>query len=121
MRWVASLNVCFVQIWIGRIAASLMEILDQQERADAELDFWIVAADHGTCRGRIDPDHMGSDRGAGLKAGDDTCVPVCRLHHGQRHDHAGFFSDWGGIERERFAAEGIAWTRRAWEQRDERR
>lgn len=112
LDWVKSIRVCFVQIWIERTVARLMEIEDHQERADAEFDFALAVAEHGRCWGPYDPDHMGADRGAGLKASDDTAVCMCRKHHGQRHDHSGFFHDWSDLEREKFCEAGIEWTQR---------
>jgi hypothetical protein len=35
----------------------------------------------GCCEGSIEADHAGR-RGAGRKAHDSTCIPLCRYHHG---------------------------------------
>lgn len=34
----------------------------------------------GSCEGRVEADHAGR-RGAGRKAHDSTCIPLCRYHH----------------------------------------
>jgi hypothetical protein len=34
----------------------------------------------GSCEGRVEADHAGR-RGAGRKAHDSTCIPLCRRHH----------------------------------------
>jgi len=34
----------------------------------------------GRCEGRVEADHAGR-RGAGRKAHDSTCIPLCKLHH----------------------------------------
>lgn len=34
----------------------------------------------GTCSGRVEADHAGR-RGAGRKAHDSTCIPLCHCHH----------------------------------------
>lgn len=108
---VKAVPFCFVQVWIPWIAESLMEIEDPQERADAQLDFQLVCAEYGWCSGPIDPDHMGRNRGAGLKCSDLETAPMCRYHHSQRHDGNGFFDGWTDVEKERFCSEAIAWTR----------
>lgn len=49
------------------------------------------------CEGGIEADHMGR-RPLGRKADDDTCVPLCSLHHRQRTDFSGRFRTWGHDE-----------------------
>jgi len=46
------------------------------------------------CRGRIDPHHAGVKPGLGMKAPDDTCIPMCRRSHRDFEDHAGQFKGW---------------------------
>jgi hypothetical protein len=46
------------------------------------------------CRGCIDPHHAGIKPGLGLKAPDDTCIPMCRRSHREWEDHAGQFRGW---------------------------
>jgi hypothetical protein len=67
-----------------------------------ERDFaymgWVkqqpCAARHlGPCSGAIEADHAGR-RGLGQKAGDETCVALCQLHHRHRTDHTGVFKAW---------------------------
>lgn len=114
LDWVKGLRVCFVSVWIERVWLSLMEIEDEQERKDAELDFAMLASEHGDCAGPYDPDHQGADRGAGLKASDDTAVCMCRRHHDHRTgtvNRVGFFEGMTDVEERRFCDAGIAWTR----------
>lgn len=47
------------------------------------------------CEGRVQADHAGT-RGLGVKSADDTCIPLCRKHHGERTDYKGFFKNWKG-------------------------
>jgi hypothetical protein len=47
----------------------------------------------GDCQGPIEADHAGR-RGLSRKAPDDTCIPLCQLHHRQRTDHSGLFRTW---------------------------
>lgn len=42
------------------------------------------------CHGRIEADHAGR-RGLSQRAHDRTCIPLCTLHHRQRHDASGPF------------------------------
>ena len=42
------------------------------------------------CNGPIEADHAGR-RGLGQKADDDSCIPLCRQHHGDRHDRRGIW------------------------------
>ena len=42
------------------------------------------------CRGVIEADHMGQ-RAYGRKAPDQTCAPLCQLHHIHRHERLGYF------------------------------
>lgn len=66
------------------------------------------AAKHKTtpCNGIIEADHQG-ERGIGQKADDSTCVPMCRLHHHERHNPA------AGTFREFNRTEARAWRARA--------
>ncbi len=51
---------------------------------------------HGKpCEGRVQADHAGT-RGLGVKAPDNTCIPLCRKHHGERTDYRGYFKNWKG-------------------------
>ena len=51
------------------------------------------ALDLGGCDGPIEADHAGR-RGLSHKADDLTTIPLCRLHHRQRHDFSGPFKTW---------------------------
>lgn len=44
----------------------------------------------GPCGGAVEADHAGT-RAFGLKAPDDTCIPLCTVHHRDRTDMRGFF------------------------------
>jgi len=52
----------------------------------------------GPCTGVVEADHAGLERGIGMKAPDDTCIPLCSGHHLDRHACTGFFrgrpKDW---------------------------
>jgi hypothetical protein len=45
------------------------------------------------CEGVTEADHAGDIgvRGLGMKAADDTCVPLCTKHHRERTEYKGFF------------------------------
>lgn len=47
--------------------------------------------DQRDCEGPVEADHAGA-RPVGLKAADDTCIPLCTAHHRQRTDYAGYFA-----------------------------
>ncbi len=47
------------------------------------------------CSGVVEADHAG-ERGAGQKATDNTCIPLCKRHHWDRHNAGGFFR--GGVK-----------------------
>lgn len=55
-----------------------------------------AALDIGGCAGRIEADHAGR-RGTRQKAPDDTCIPLCQLHHRQRDSFSGPFRTWTGM------------------------
>ena len=44
----------------------------------------------GPCSSVVEPDHVGQ-RGIGQKSPDDTCIPLCSIHHLDRHGHTGYF------------------------------
>jgi hypothetical protein len=43
------------------------------------------------CYGRIEAHHAGKNPGMGMKAPDDTTVPLCVRHHREITDHTGPF------------------------------
>jgi hypothetical protein len=60
---------------------------------------WVKAqpclmASYGSCHGVVEADHAGFDRGVGMKAHDNTCIPLCSAHHMQRHNFNGVFKGW---------------------------
>ena len=114
LDWVKSLGVCFVQVYLDKLVKRAVEIPDEQERRDYEHDLILLVAEHGRCWGPIDPDHMGDDRGAGLRCSDDETAPMCRRHHGHRHDRSGFFEGYSDEEERRFRREALEWTRDRW-------
>jgi len=61
----------------------------QQCSVAAHLSGW----EFGPCEGPIEADHAGR-RGLGQKAGDDTCIPLCRQHHHDRGTFSGGFRGW---------------------------
>lgn len=64
-----------------------------------------------TCEGRVQADHAGS-RGLGQKSADDTCIPLCRNHHGERTDYRGTFKNWNAAMMRSFNDWAIERTRR---------
>ena len=50
------------------------------------------------CWGRTEPHHAGKKPGVGLKAADDTCIPLCVRHHRELEDKSGFFKGWAKDE-----------------------
>lgn len=48
-----------------------------------------------SCSGRIEAHHAGKNPGVGLKAPDNTAVPLCQHHHRQITDHSGMFKGLG--------------------------
>lgn len=65
----------------------------------------------GNCCGIVDPDHMGADKGVGLKAPDSTVAPLCRRHHDERQQWRGYFDDWTKARMRAWCDEQIAATR----------
>ncbi len=43
------------------------------------------------CEGHIEAHHAGKNPGVGMKAADNTAVPLCRKHHRELTDHSGMF------------------------------
>ena len=68
------------------------------------------------CSGRVEADHMG-ERGMGQKADDSTVVPMCRGHHGERHDHKGVFHVLTKPELRAWRAQAIERSQAAWSNR----
>lgn len=65
----------------------------------------------GGCSGGVEAHHAGPRPGLGLKAPDDTCVPLCGQHHRDYHAAAGPFRGLRRAERERWASDAILATR----------
>lgn len=66
---------------------------------DQEFLDWVhrqpcCARELGGCRGRIEADHTGRDRGIGQKAHDRTTIPLCHHHHMCRTSFSGVFRTW---------------------------
>ena len=62
------------------------------------------------CRGRIEVDHAGR-KPAGRKCSDDETVPMCSLHHSERHTFIGLFGGWSRAQMRAWLDEQIAATR----------
>ncbi len=67
--------------------------------------------DAARCSGRIEADHAGRHY-AGMKASDDTTIPMCSAHHRERHDFAGVFKGWDGAQMRAWLDAQIGWTRK---------
>lgn len=65
------------------------------------------------CLGPIDPHHAGNRPGVGMKAADDTCIPMCRRHHREVETLTGSFRHWDKAYRRLWYDARIAETREA--------
>ncbi len=101
---------CYAPIFIERKCQALMEIEDPQERADLEMDFISLVAEHGQCGGMPEADHVGLDRGASIKASDTSCICLCSVHHRQRQTHSGLWDGYTKEEMRRANEEALAFT-----------
>lgn len=70
-----------------------------------------LLGDEARCSGRIEADHAGL-RAMGRKASDDSTIPMCSLHHRERHDFAGVFRDWSRAQMRAWLDAQIAWARK---------
>lgn len=63
------------------------------------------------CLGRIHAHHAGPRPGLGIKAADDTAIPLCAQHHQEWHNAGGFFRLLNDVTRERWVTDAIRKTR----------
>ena len=63
------------------------------------------------CHGRVHAHHAGRRPGTGVKAPDDTAIPLCAVHHFDWHQAAGMFHGWSREQRREWADARIAETR----------
>ena len=63
------------------------------------------------CCGRVQADHAGV-RNLGYKAPDDTCIPLCMIHHDERTSYVGAFKNWKGPQMRAWLDIVIAHTQR---------
>jgi hypothetical protein len=63
------------------------------------------------CFGRIHAHHAGPRPGIGIKASDDTAIPLCAQHHQEWHNAGGFFRLLNDVTRERWVRDAIMKTR----------
>lgn len=61
--------------------------------------------------GQIEADHASRNHGANRKGDDSDCIPMCKLHHTQRHNWAGPFRSWTGAQMKAWCQAQIAATR----------
>lgn len=73
----------------------------------------IISTDY-PCRGAVEAHHAGNDRGWGQKADDRSCVPLCQLHHKQRHSASGAFKTFKKAEFRVWSAIKIKETQTLW-------
>jgi hypothetical protein len=66
----------------------------------------------GLCSGKVEADHAG-ERGLGVKAADQTCIPMCTKHHRDRTDVRGFFAPLSKDDRRHWCRLAIARTQHA--------
>jgi hypothetical protein len=71
--------------------------------------WWPPAVRPGT----LEASHTGEDKGAGMKAGDQSCVSKCSGHHKNWEGRSGPFLGWTRRERQDWAAERVAETQAA--------
>lgn len=62
------------------------------------------------CEGRIHAHHAGERPGMGMKAGDDTCIPLCSKHHAEWHGASGHFREMDKVDRRRWSDTAIQVT-----------
>lgn len=63
------------------------------------------------CTGPVEADHAGQ-RPLGRKCSDDEAIALCRGHHRERTDYAGFFKGWSGHAMRAWCDFAIEVTRR---------
>jgi hypothetical protein len=63
------------------------------------------------CRGDVEADHVG-ERPQGRKCDDTETIPICQLHHAQRHHRSGYFKDFDKVTMRAWCARMGAQTRR---------
>ena len=63
--------------------------------------------DSDACGGPVQAHHR-TGAGLALKAGDDEAMPLCLVHHAQRHDGTGVFLKLTKSERKTWEAEMVA-------------
>jgi hypothetical protein len=69
------------------------------------------------CEGRVHAHHAGRRPGVGMKAPDDTAIPLCDKHHRAFHDHRPPFAGLSKFELFAWSMRVMAETRAAWERR----
>ena len=69
------------------------------------------------CLGRIEAHHAGRDRAFGRRAHDDTCIPLCQLHHRHWHSATGPFRHMNKLDRRTWSESAIKETRERYENR----
>ena len=63
------------------------------------------------CSRGIHAHHAGRRPGTGVKAPDDTAIPLCDVHHFEWHQAAGMFHGWSREQRREWADARIAETK----------
>lgn len=76
-------------------------------------DLPCCARDLSPCSGRIEADHAAKKIGGGRKSDDTGAIPLCQLHHRQRHSFSGPFRSWTAPVMRAWLDEQIADTRAA--------
>ena len=66
------------------------------------------------CSGPIEADHAG-ERAGFRRAGDTSCIPLCRAHHRARTEYREPFLSMGKAGRREWCDARIAETRAAWD------
>lgn len=62
-----------------------------------------------------DPDHAAKKTAMGRVEDDTSCIPLCRRHHSDRHDHRGYFKLWDRERMEKWRTARIDETRQAYD------
>jgi hypothetical protein len=67
--------------------------------------------------GQVECHHAGKKPGMGIKADDDTGIPLCSLAHRQCESYSGPFRGWTGEQMRGWHDQQIAETRALWDRR----
>lgn len=105
----------------GRVPQNPAYIAWVKEQPCVGLTDWPSNSEDGYgvqghyCFGPTDPSHERNHTGFGLKAPDETCVPMCRALHNQWEDHTGRYAGWSNEKRHEYMANHRRWLNERYE------